>query len=422
MRTVIIGSGPVGMLAALARADRGDEVVLVERDDSPDRRGVMQYRHPHFFRPQMRLILTELAPQVWEAAVAAGGIPASLPGLPPFVTGLACRRAVFEEAFRAVVDADPRVQQRMGEATAFTSADGRVTGVVVDGFLDREVLEADLVLCCAGRSSTLGDELRPPLEGGPCGNSYVSRMYRTVDGTDPFGGDWFPRGAMADGYLTIVFPQDDATHSALIVRATGDRELAKVQTNDAFDRAAAVIPNLATWTDPARFTPITDVLKGGLLTNLYRGQGGPSGLFFVGDAVSTTSPMAGRGGVVGLGQVAALMPLLDTLDADAARVAFDAYCTEQVRPWYEDHVQWDASMLARWAGQDIDVEAPLSSDVICAAAAEAPEIAEVAGGFGAMLLMPQQLHEVEERAREVLRTGWRPPVQSPSRAELLALI
>lgn len=418
VKTIIVGAGPVGLLCALARADRGDDVLLVERDDSPDRRGVMQYRHPHFFRPQMRQILGQLAPQVWEAALAAGAVAASVPGMPPFVLGLACRRATFEEAFRRVVEADSRVAWRHGEATEIAHTDGSVTGVVVDG----ELLSAEVVLCCTGRSASLGDEFRPPLEGGPCGNSYVSRMYRALDGEDPFEGNHFPRGAMADGYLTIVFPQDDATHSALVVRATHDRDFAKVQSNDVFDRAASLIPNLAKWTDPDRFAPITDVMKGGLLTNLYRGQGGPSGLFFVGDAVSTTSPMAGRGGVVGLGQVAALMPLLDALGVDDARDGFEVYCTENVRPWYEDHVQWDASMLSRWAGEEIDIEGPLSSDLICAAAAEAPDIADVAEGFAAMLVMPAQLHSVEERAREVLRTGWRPPLQGPSRAELLAAV
>jgi hypothetical protein len=40
-----------------------------------------------------------------------------------------------------------------------------------------------------------------------------------------------------------------------------------------------------------------------------------------------------------------------------------------------------------------------------------------------MMLPPSALAEVEERARAVLRTGWRPPyAEGPNRSELAGLI
>lgn len=421
MRVVVVGAGIVGLYCAARLAERGDDVVLVEQDVTDDRRGVMQFRHPHFFRPQVRMAL-EQVPWLWEAVLAAGAVPATIPGMPSpdAMSGIACRRAVLETAVRRAVDADPRIRVVPGEASDLVVAGDRVTGVVVDG----DVVPADLVLCCTGRTGSFGDQWRPTTEGGPCGQSYVSRMYRYADGVDVFP-QHFPMGAMGPGYLTIAFPQDDATLSALIVRTTADKELAGLRDNAAFERVVAAIPNLAPWTDPASFVPITDVMMGGLLTNTYRGQvldGAPSGLFFVGDTVSTTNPAAGRGATLGLQQAGALLDLLDAQEPDAARLAFDAWCEDSIRPWYDDHVRNDAWFLKRCVGEELDFDQPLPSDLICDAAAVEPALEEAAGGFRAMMAPPAVLRAVEEKARAVYQSGWRPPVSGPSRAELAARI
>src|SRR5436190_17586897 len=98
MRAVVVGAGPVGMFCGIALARQGHEVVLVDRDPGPPiaggwrRRGVMQFTHPHFFRPMVRQALQDLMPDVWDALLAAGGVPALPEGMPPQMTGLACRR------------------------------------------------------------------------------------------------------------------------------------------------------------------------------------------------------------------------------------------------------------------------------------------------------------------------------------------
>src|SRR5881397_252654 len=117
MRVVVVGAGLVGLYLARGRAERGDDVVLVEKDPPGERRGVMQYRHPHFFRPQVRMALEQL-PGAWEAVLAAGAVPAAVPGMPPeslaTMSGIACRRAVLEGAVRGVVDAHPRIRVQHG--------------------------------------------------------------------------------------------------------------------------------------------------------------------------------------------------------------------------------------------------------------------------------------------------------------------
>ena len=281
------------------------------------------------------------------------------------------------------------------------------------------------MIVAAGRAGRIGDEYRGPGEGGACGFSYAARMYRAREGTEP-PTSALPMSAMYQGYQAMVFPQDDRTHSALVVRPTSRIELGLLRHNEGFAAAARAIPLLAPWTDPERFEPITAVMAGSGLSNTYRGQTDPTkgaaGLFFVGDAVSTTNPAAGRGVSLGLRQAAELVRLLRgaATDYPGTSQQFGSWCMANIHPWYKDHVFWDANLLARFRGEDINIEGPLSSDVICAAANRDPGIWRAAGPFMAMRLPPSSLKAVEEDARAVLRTGWRPPYEAGPTTEQLA--
>jgi hypothetical protein len=163
-------------------------------------------------------------------------------------------------------------------------------------------------------------------------------------------------------------------------------------------------------------------MPGGGLTNTYRRQSEVAGLFFVGDAVCTTNPMAGRGISLGLMQAQHLLRLIDE-DVETAAAKLELWCDEHVKPWYDDHVYWDATLLRRFKGGGIDLDARIPSDVICAAAEVDPEITPVVLPYLAMLAAPAALRLMEERARAVLRTGWRPPLAlGPTRDELVELI
>jgi hypothetical protein len=300
-----------------------------------------------------------------------------------------------------------------------------VAGVVVDG---RHV-DADLVIAASGRAGRIAGDRRAPVEGGNCGFSYVTRMYR--------GGPHVrvplspvPLATMYDGYLAIAFPQDGNTVCALIVRPSADHALSELRHEAIFQRATAAMPNLAPWTDPERFDPITPAMAGSGLTNSYRshldanGRVPMAGLVFVGDCVSTTNPAAGRGVSLGLLQAQTMLRLLDA-DRDLASVTrqLEVWCSENIRPWYEDHVYWDATLLRRMAGQDIDLDAKIPSDVIAAAAERLPEIAPAAGMYMGMVALPGVLAPYEEPVRQLLRTGWRPPLgEGPTRDELAMLV
>lgn len=427
MRTAVVGAGPVGLFCAMALARRGDEVTVIDRDPGPTaegewrRRGVMQYSHPHFFRHIVRQALVGTLPDVWDQLVAAGGVPACADGFPAEFTGLQCRRSTFERTLWQAAAREPGLSVRTGRADGLEVTDGRVTGVLVDGAR----VEADRVLCATGRGSSLGNDLRAPGIEQSCGFSYVTRMYRARPGSPPLPGG-FPMGAVYDGYIAIAFPQDDRTLSALIVRPTEDAGLARLRDTEAFDTAVAAVPVLAPWT--TTYTPFTDVMVGGRLTNGYRGQldelgrVAAPGVYFVGDAVCTTNPSAGRGVSLGLRQAEALLGMLGEPDARDGAEQFDAWCLDHIRPWHDDHVETDAELLRRYAGEDIDPEGPLSSDVICAASEQDPSLLPVVGPFLGMLTLPASLQAVEEQARALLRTGWRPTYsEGPTRDQLVAM-
>lgn len=432
MRTVVVGAGPVGLYAGIALARAGHQVTIVDRDLGPDaagtwdRKGVMQFLHPHFFRSIVHDVFTDSVPDLWDAVVAAGGIPATPPGAPPFVINLQCRRWVFEKAMRAVAQAEPRVTMRSGHVDRLVQGGGRVSGVIVDG----SMVDAEVVIDASGRAARLGDDLRAPGEGGPCGFSYIARMYRARPGTNGMGAVGVPTGQLFDGYLAILFPQDGDTLSTLIVRLDTDHQLAELRRADAFEAAMRALPVFAPWTDPERFDPITAVMPGSGLTNTYRGQldargaAALPGVYWVGDSMSTTNPAAGRGVSLGLRQAHALVQMIGVDAGDPASTAlrFDAWCLENIRPWYEDHVYWDATLAARFRGEDLDLDARIPSDVICAAAEVDPSIMAVAGPYQGMIVGPEAVRSMEDNARAVLRTGWRPPLaKGPTRAELAEL-
>ena len=437
MQIAIVGAGPTGLFTAIALARRGHGVTIVDRDPGPAadgewaRRGVMQFHHPHGLRQQVVQALAAEMPDVQDRLIAAGAELAITPagnGRPEMVVGLHCRRMTFERILRAAALAEPGVTLRPGHADGVLSDGATATGLRVDG----AQIPFDLVVNASGRAGRLAGDLRAPGIGGDCGLSYVSRQYALRDGAD-----WGPMNAPVGlirtltGYVIAVFLQDNRTYSTLIARPSSENRLADLRFTEAYEAAGRAIPGMAEWLDPERGTPITPVLPGGRLHNTYRGQLDENGrvplpgLIHVGDAVCTTNPTAGRGIALGLRQSRRLVELLDEHSGDlvSVTVAFDAWCEENLRPWYDDHVYWDEDILRRWAGGDVDVSRPLPSDLILEATAADPSLMRVAGPYMAMEVLPSALAEIEPQARAIFAGGWRPePHPGPNRDDLADLV
>lgn len=431
MRTLIVGSGPTGLVLGAALARRGHQVTSVDRDPGPTtdawvRRGVMQFEHAHGFRPQVAQTLQAQWPQAFTRWQQLGAQLVQAPDAAgdPHMLGVLSRRSTFERALRHAATTQPGLTLHTGHVDGLELERGRVIGARVDGCR----VQADLVVDASGRRSRVSSSTasgRGPEVDGDCGLAYVDRTYRLRPGAEP-GPMVNPIAYAADfdGYQCLVFLHEAGHFSVVLVRPTADAALKTLRFEAAFEAACRAIPALAEWTQPQRSQPTSAVLVGGALRNVYRRQAGTPGLVAVGDSVATTTPTRGRGIAMACMQVSALLGLLDD-GTDPATVAepFGAWCDHSIEPWVADHIAIDGGTVRRWQGEDIDLSIPLTTDLIAAAIEADPRIGQHAAGYFAMTELPESLRPAEPQARTVYQSGWRPAyAPGPTRDELVDVI
>jgi 2-polyprenyl-6-methoxyphenol hydroxylase-like FAD-dependent oxidoreductase len=424
MHALVIGAGPVGTFTAIGLARRGNEVTVVDRDPGPAvddswrRLGVMQGVSPHAWRGHIVRAMHEEMPDVIETLRAAGARIAEMPTMPGLVTAMFARRPLVERVLRETAQREPRLRWVTGHAESLLVEGGRANGVVVDG----DPIRADLVVVATGRASSLGAELRGPIEGGSCGQSYVFRTFQTKPGTPAYDAA-FPAFSVGPGYVSLVMPADNRTHHLLLVVPSDAEELAALRTEEGFTQAVRAIPNTSPWADPEAHDPITAVQVGSNLTNTYRHQGPvlglppARGLYFLGDSVCTLNPANGRSLALHIQHAKTFLDALGEDETDLS-LALDQWAEEHIRPWWADHVRTDTSLLRRFHGEALPVDEPLPSDVILAAAAAKPAWMPIVGPYSGMLCGPEVLDQLREPVAQMLRDGWRPTVEGPTRAEL----
>lgn len=426
MRISIVGSGPAGTTAALLLARAGHDITLIDRDPGPrpgeewERVGVMQFHLPHTFRAPGRNLLLQRLPDLHQALVDAGAEVSAPPGAPGFAANMHIRRQLLDRVMWEFASREPRVTRVGGHADGVVVDGEQTTGIVVDG----RPSFADLVIDASGKAGRFATAYRPDAEGGDCGLAYASRLFQLRPGAEPGprngGPGWF---AEYDRFLNLVFVHDAGTFSVLLVRLLKDDGLAVLRDQDAFMAAVGQLPGAADWVDPARSVPIDKVRAGAGLVNLYRPQAHVHGLLAIGDATCTTNPTGARGVSLGMLAAAALTDIVAESAPDEWTARLDAWSLAQLRPWFEDHLVFDAAMRARWSGEPIDTDAGVSWDLVAAAAGQRPDFMPTLGPFLGMMALPTSIDPLREIVRGMVRDGWRPPApHGPKRADVVAAI
>jgi 2-polyprenyl-6-methoxyphenol hydroxylase-like FAD-dependent oxidoreductase len=210
-RAAIIGASMSGLLAARVLGQRFAEVVLLERDDLPERavprKGTPHAVHPHGLLARGRDVLEELFPGFTDALVARGALIGDIgtdvtvdaggcrfARQPLGVTGIAASRLAIEGELRRRVRALPGVRLMTGvDVQAPVHENGRVVGVGWNpvGGGPAQTLEAAFVVDCSGRGSHSPAWLRawgyeaPGEERVVIGLEYVSAYFSRSPGVPP---------------------------------------------------------------------------------------------------------------------------------------------------------------------------------------------------------------------------------------------
>ena len=371
-RIVLLGAGVIGLGTAMLLADDGHDVTVLERDAAApaaneedawfewERRGVNQFRLPHFFLARYHKIIKTELPRVVGALDAAGALRINtLLDTPETIRGpvrpgdeefelLTGRRPVVEMAVGRVAVETPRLEVRRGVTVeglltgTAPSADG--THVVGVRTSDGDV-PADLVVDMMGRRSALPRLLeevgsRPPLEElEDDGMMYFGRHFKSKDGSLPalFG----PPLQRVGTLTSLTLPADNGTWGVALVTSVKDKALLGLRDVDRWDAVLRSLPLVAHWLDgeplDERVTTMSKI-EDRLRTYVVDGAPVATGVVSVGDAWACSNPMHGRGASIGMLQGLALRDQLRATglgDPTEFALAFHAATEAEAQPWFD---------------------------------------------------------------------------------------
>jgi 2-polyprenyl-6-methoxyphenol hydroxylase-like FAD-dependent oxidoreductase len=380
-RIVVVGGGLIGMAAAMMFAQDGAQVIVLERDEdtvpgSPgtawqdwQRRGIAQFRQPHFLQAGGHQILSGRLPEVAEAVQGAGGTTFDpLVMLPPFIEDreprpnderfatVTARRPVLEYAFATCAQrhVDVRRGVTVSELVAGQPAAPGVPHVAGVRTADGEHIACDLVVDAMGRRSELPRWLaalgaRPVTEEAEdSGFTYYTRYFRSA-GEPPA----FLTGLLThfDSFSLLTLPGDAGTWSVTVYISSRDQALKDLRQPGNWSALISACPLHAHLMNGE---PVSEILPmSGIVDRRRRAvvDGTPvaTGVLPVGDAMCCTNPSLGRGMTMGLMHAAGTAEIVSQhLDDPIALAAgHDQMSQDRILPWYRQTVQLDRARKAQ---------------------------------------------------------------------------
>ncbi len=455
---VVCGAGVCGLTTAMLLAKDGHEVTVLERDAaSPppvaneawadwERRGVNQFRLPHFLLPAFRDVMEAELPEVLAALCDAGAYRFNLLG--PFAEVMdpngrhfvvTARRPLVEAVVAQVAENTPGVTIRRGVPVAGVVTDGgtppRVLGLRTE--TGEEVL-GDLVVDAGGRRSPMTRWLveagsrTPLLEEEDSGMVYYGRHVRAADGVELGGPGMIEAGSLG----LLVLPADQRVSGIGIIAASDDAEMRALRHEGPWAAAMATLPGGQAVIESEFVSPLTSMAA---IEDRWRrfvvdGEPVATGVVSVGDAWAATNPTLGRGISIGARHAVALRDVVRSvgLDPKAVTCGFDDATTQEFTPWYRSTVWHDrhllADMKAAREGGPIEVESDLLWSEFrrfSAAAMQDPEnlLQRFFGWIHLAELPEATLADPVVQARlEELGAEVPPPADASLRAPLLAAV
>ena len=376
---VVLGGGLAGLSTALITARAGHRVSLIERDptipptDPEDawseweRRGVSQFRMPHFMLAAWTQLMRAELPDVLDEVLAAGGRAINpLDHVLPRHSGghrdgdkrfasTAARRPVLESVVGRAAAAQPGLRIHRGETVRRLLTDGtaqqRITGVVTRS---GDTVPCDVLVDASGRRSALPDLLAaarlptPIEERAESGFVYLSRHFRCRPG----GQTPAVVAAFVQDYpeLTILtLPADNDTWSVTFVLSSRDQQLRAMRDERAWSAALALFPLAAHWADAEPLGGVAPIAGIEDRIRDYAPAGRPvvGGLVAVGDSWASTNPTLGRGTSMALRHAVLLREVLaGTDDPWQLGLEWDRRTRAELEPLYRSTAAYDRNRLA----------------------------------------------------------------------------
>ena len=464
---LILGSGLGGLSAATLLARDGHRVTVLERDSAPpppveraddaweiwDRRGVNQFRLPHFMLPRWWAQMREDIPELWPVLRTAGALAVNtVAALPESLRGplrpdddrfdtVTARRPVLETALSAVAQAAGATIRRGVTVTGFTT-DGRSRVPRVSGVLtDRgPAVHADVVVDCCGRRSALGSWLsavgaRPPIEEREdSGFVYYARHFRSRTGQPPS-----PLSSLIQNYdsLSVVtLPGDRDTWSVVLTTSSKDKALRGLRDPATWHAVLQRYPLAAHWADGVPISGL-DVFAG--IEDRYRcllvdGEPVATGVLPLADAWACTNPSIGRGASMAILHARLLRDMLretDPEDHEKLARRFHEATARVAEPLFRSTLWYDRHRLAEIeadiAGAPYRPADPrwTAAKALAAASLTDPHLLREQSSIGSFLATGQDVFArpgVLDRAMALGGGAPQYPLPGPTRAKLLTTI